>query len=244
LTQQDAIHKKDSSCRIVIADDHTIFRDGLRSLLETEPDFVIAGESSDAAETVNAVAQLKPDILLLDLQMPRLDGLEVLKQLSAAASPVHTILLVAEIEKSQIVDALMHGASGVVMKDTSPRLLFKAIRTVNDGQYWIGRDSVKDIIKTLRDLAASVRNEQRKYMFGMTAREMEIVAAIAAGETNKDIAKRLSVSEETVKHHLTNIFNKLGVSQRLELALFALKHNLVGNPEQNGGKTPGSLSKD
>ena len=137
-----------------------------------------------------------------------------------------------------MVEALLLGASGVVMKDTSPQLLFKAISMVMEGQYWIGRESVTDIIQTLREMASSVRNEQRKHMFGLTTRELEIVSALAEGETNKDIARRLSVSEETVKHHLTNIYNKVGVSQRLELVLFALRHNLISNePPQAPPKT-------
>lgn len=238
LAENDKISKEFRTSRILIADDHTIFRDGLRSLLETQPQFVVVGESSNGAEAVTAVARLKPDILLLDLQMPRLHGLEVLKELSALSIPVRTILVIAEIEKRQMVEALLLGASGVVMKDTSPQLLFKAISTVIQGQYWIGRESVTDIIQTLREMASSVRSEQRKHMFGLTTRELEIVSALAEGETNRDIARRLSVSEETVKHHLTNIFNKVGVSQRLELVLFAIKHNLINNqPPQDFPKT-------
>jgi DNA-binding NarL/FixJ family response regulator len=238
LAENDKISNQFRTTRILIADDHNIFRDGLRCLLETQPQFVVVGDCSDGAEAVTAVARLKPDILLLDLQMPRLHGLEVLKELSALSMRVRTILVIAEIEKQQIVEALLLGASGVVMKDTSPQLLFKAISMVMEGQYWIGRESVTDIIQTLREMASSVRNEQRKHMFGLTTRELEIVSALAEGETNKDIARRLSVSEETVKHHLTNIYNKVGVSQRLELVLFALRHNLISNePPQAPPKT-------
>jgi DNA-binding NarL/FixJ family response regulator len=159
--------------------------------------------------------------------MPRVHGLEALKDLTTSGTTVRIILLTAEIQKPQIVEALLLGASGLVMKDTATHLLFKAIRTVMSGQYWIGRDSVKDIIQTLRELAFFIRTERRKSNFGLTPRELEIVRAISSGETNKDIARRFSISEQTVKHHLTNIFNKVGVSQRLELALFALSHNLM-----------------
>ena len=124
------------------------------------------------------------------------------------------------------------------MKDTPTQLLFKAIRTVMSGEYWIGRESVSDIIQTLRDLAYFIRTERRKDNFGLTPRELEIVRALSAGDTNKDIAKRFSISEQTVKHHLTNIFNKTGVSQRLELALFALSHNLMDEENTNTKERP------
>jgi len=233
LTDTGKKAKKSHVITILIADDHTIFRDALRSLLGIENEFLVIGEASIGDEVVKAVTGLKPDILLLDLNMPRSHGLEALQELSNLGTPTRTILLTAEIQKPQIVEAILLGACGVLMKDTSPQLLFKAIRTVMSGQYWIGRESVRDIIVFLRDLASSTRNEQRKDKFGLTPRELEIVRALTAGETNKDIARRLSISDQTVKHHLTNIYNKLGVCQRLELALFALKHNLSGPQPQS-----------
>ena len=215
--------------RILLADDHPIFREGLRSLLEMEPRFIVVGELSDGDEVLDAAAQLRPDILLLDLNMPRVHGLRVLKDLTTSRNPVRIIVLTAEIQKPQIVEALLLGASGLIMKDTTTQLLFKAIRTVMSGQYWIGRESVNDIIQTLRDLALGIRNERRKDDFGLTARELEVVRALSSGDTNKDIARRFCISEQTVKHHLTSIFGKVGVSNRLELALFALSHNLMGD---------------
>src|SRR2546425_10186568 len=237
LAESEKRNKKSQPIRILIADDHPIFRDGLRRLLETEPQFMVVGESSDGDEAVKAATELKTDILLLDLNMPRVHGLEALKDLTTSGTPVRIILLTAEIQKPQIVEALLLGASGLIMKDTPTQLLFKAIRTVMSGEYWIGRESVSDIIQTLRDLALFIRTERRKDKFGLTPRELEIVRALSAGETNKDIARRFSISEQTVKHHLTNIFNKVGVSQRLELALFALSHNLMDvDPPQTKGK--------
>jgi two-component system nitrate/nitrite response regulator NarL len=213
--------------RIFIADDHPIFRGGLRSLLDMEPRFLVVGESSDGGEVPDAAVQLKPDILLLDLNMPRVNGLQVLQRLSTSKNPPRTILLTAEIQKTQIVEALLLGASGLLMKDSTTQLLFKAIQIVMSGQYWIGRDSVTDIVQTLRNFAGRIRDEGRQENFGLTPRELEVVCAVASGESNKDMAKRFRISDQTVKHHLTSIFGKLGVSQRLELALFALSHNLT-----------------
>lgn len=217
----------DHTVRIVIADDHPIFRDGLRRLLESRPGFEVVGEARDGGEAIQLVASLAPDILLLDMAMPRVTGLAALRDLATAAGPTKTILLTAFIDKTDIVTALQLGARGVVLKDSATELLFNSIRSVLDGQYWVGREAVEGLIQTLRDVMASEKTEPRKQTFGLTRREFEIVGAIVAGDTNKDIAKRFSISEDTVKHHLTNIFNKTGVSTRLELGLFAVHHKLV-----------------
>jgi two-component system nitrate/nitrite response regulator NarL len=219
--------KKSQPVRIVIADDHPIFRDGLRRLLEAEQDLKVLGEASDGAEAVKMARQLKPDILLLDLSMPKHPGLEALRELSmGSGSPVRVILLTAAAEKNQIVEALQLGARGVVLKDSATQLLLKAIHTVMSGEYWVGRESVSNLVQYLRTLVQSSSDEARQKKFGLTPRELEIVAAVVAGYSNKEIAEYFKISEDTVKHHLSNIFDKLGVSTRLELALFAVNQSL------------------
>lgn len=215
--------------RILIADDHPIFRDGLRRLLETQPDFVVVGEAADGAEALQLAGELKPDVLLLDLSMPKRSGLEVLDELGRAGIEVKTMLLVAGIGKTERMKGLQLGARGIVLKETPTDLLLKSIRTVMTGGYWVGRETVSDLVQAL----ARVQTGERDLGPGnwrLTRREQEMLALVVSGYTNKDIAQKCSLSEDTVKHHLTSIFDKTGVSNRLELALFAIHHRLVGKP--------------
>jgi len=219
--------RKSQPIRLVIADDHPIFRDGLRRLLEAESDLKVIGEARDGAEAVKLARQLKPDILLLDLAMPKHPGLEALRDLSnGEANSVRVILLTAAAEKKEIVEALQLGARGVVLKDSATQLLLKAIHTVMAGEYWVGRESVSNLVQYLRNLVQSSGDEAKQKKFGLTPRELEIVSAVVAGFANKEIAEYFKISEDTVKHHLSNIFDKLGVSTRLELALFAVNQSL------------------
>jgi DNA-binding NarL/FixJ family response regulator len=211
--------------RIVIADDHPIFRDGLRRLVEYEPVFELVGEASNGLDALEVLAKTKPDVLLLDLAMPKLSGIEVLRKLSPASLPMKVILLTAAIEQQQITEALRLGARGVVMKDSATQLLVKSIHCVLEGQYWVGRDNVSGLIEALQK--ADVPPERPEETYRLTAREREVINAIVEGLPNKEIAVRYKISERTVKHHLSNIFDKVGVSNRLELALFSVNHSLT-----------------
>jgi len=210
--------------RILIADDHRIFRDGLRKLLEVEKDFEVVGEAADGEDAARKVHELGPDILLLDLAMPGAHGLDALREIGADQT-TRTLLLTGAIETSELVTALQLGARGVVLKDAATSLLIKAIRGVMAGEYWVGRDRVSSLVEALRPHMQERRASQRED-FGLTDRELEVIAAIVAAYSNRDIAAKLQISEKTVKRHLTNIFEKLGVSNRLELALFAMNHRL------------------
>jgi DNA-binding NarL/FixJ family response regulator len=198
-------------------------------LLEAEPGLKVIGEACDGKEAVKLAIEMKPDILLLDLAMPRHTGLDALRDLSAttgATGPVRIILLTAAAEKKQIVEALQLGARGVVLKDSATQLLLKSIHAVMSGEYWVGRDSVSNLVQYLRNLMQSSGEESKQKKFGLTPRELEIVSAVVAGYSNREIAEYFKISEDTVKHHLSNIFDKLGVSTRLELALFAVNQGL------------------
>jgi len=214
--------------RVLIADDHPVFRQGLLSIFRHETEFKVIGEATDGREALDLTQKLNPDILLLDLIMPHLTGLETLRELSGSSTPVRTIVLTASIEKEQIAQALQLGARGILLKDASTDVLLKGIRTVMNGQFWVGQDKVTDLVEILRSYMpdSDERKADRK-TFGLTARELDVVAAIVSGFTNREIAQKFSISEQTVKHHLRNIFDKVGVSNRLELALFAINHQLV-----------------
>jgi len=212
---------------IVISDDHALFREGLRKLLEAEPGIRIVGEAIDGDETVKVVRQFRPHVLLLDLCLPKLSGLEVLAELNKLELPTRSIMLTAAIERDQVVEALQLGVRGIVLKHSALQLLLKCIRCVNEGQYWVGQEGVSDLIHALRRMKPSQPASGAQRNFGLSSREMEVIALIVAGYTNKDLARELGISENTAKHHLTNIFDKLGVSNRLELVLYAVDHGLV-----------------
>ena len=222
-------NRRSQTVRILIADDHPIFRDGLKRLLESERGFKVVGEACDGVEAVTMVRQLKPEILLLDLAMPRRPGLEALREMSTDATSVRVILLTAAAEKDQIVEALQLGARGVVLKDSATQILLQSIRAVMNGEYWVGRESVSNLVQYLRGLVGS-SNTARQRRYRLTPRELEIVSAVVAGYANKEIAEHFKISEDTVKHHLSNIFDKVGVSTRLELALFAVNQALPFKP--------------
>jgi two-component system, NarL family, nitrate/nitrite response regulator NarL len=208
--------------RIVIADDHPIMRDGLRRLLAEEPDFLVVGEACDGHEAAERVAALQPDLLLLDLLMPGASYVDVLQAISVTASATRSLLLTASIEPDEVVKALGAGARGIVLKNAASVLLMKAIRTVHAGEYWVAREDIGSLVGTFRGQAVPPPQQ-----FGLTRRELEIVMTVATGSTNREIAQRFSLSEETVKHHLTKIFSKVGVANRVELALFAINEQLV-----------------
>jgi DNA-binding NarL/FixJ family response regulator len=201
-------------------------REGLRRLLHAEAEFHVVGQAEDGTQAVKLVKSRRPDVLMLDAALPGMSGMRVLRELAKAQTECRVILLNASIDRAQVLEALRLGARGLVTKNTTIALMIKCIRTVMTGQYWVGRESVSDLIGCLvprRPGVAAPFAEQTE----LTRRELQIVAAVVAGYANKEIASRLSLSEHTVKHHLSSIFDKLGVTNRLEVALLAIKQKLV-----------------
>ena len=209
-----------SPVRVLVADDHPIFRAGLRKLLETDPDFTVVGEAGDGRDVARLSRSLDPELLLLDVALPGMSGLDVLRDLAGDQTGPRTVLVTASIEPADMIVALRLGAAGVLMKTAATELLFKCLRAVLAGEYWVGRDTVGSLVEALANLQTRSA-ASRARPFGLTARELEVLALIATGASNKFIASQLGLSEETVKHHVTNIFEKTGQSSRVELALFA-----------------------
>jgi two-component system, NarL family, nitrate/nitrite response regulator NarL len=207
---------------VVIADSRPIFRDGLRRLLQTEPCLRIVGETGPGVEAAALVRDLRPDILLLDFEP--LTTFETLTTLAESAAAVHAIILAESVSDTDLAKALQLGARGLVLRDSAADVLFKSIHAVLAGQYWIASDSVVDVPAGLRKLDAELR---RRRVFGLTPRELDIVRMVVGGFTNKEIAEKLAIGENTVKSHLTHIFNKVGASSRIELALFAEHHRFL-----------------
>ena len=212
--------------RILLADDHPVIRIGVRNMLQSEQGLEVVGECSDGDEAITQTLELEPDILLLDVQMPRLPGLEAMRAIMNGTPTVKIILLTSLISTQQIIEALQIGARGIVLKDALSDHLQTSIRTVIAGDYWIGGKRVVNLVSALHTLMQQAAVPQRK-TYGLTPRELEVVGCIVEGCSNRDIAKQFTLSEETVKRHLSNIFDKTGVSTRLELALFAIAHQLV-----------------
>ena len=215
---------KPSVLRIVVADDDPIVRDVLRQILMQNSYEVIA-EAHDGREAIEAVAKLRPDLLLLDLLMPNLPGLEALREITDTDAQLRTIVLTSSITKRQIVEALQLGARGIVLKNSLDQL-FQCIDAVRAGEYWIDGQRTANVMQILQQLSREEHGDS-KNNYGLTDREMEVVRLVCEGLGNKEIADRLKIAGETVKRHMTNIFNKVGMSSRLELALFAIDHQLV-----------------
>jgi DNA-binding NarL/FixJ family response regulator len=221
--------KKKATVRIVIADDHPIVRDGLKKLLQLEDDFEIVGEAGDRREVLEKVQELDPDVLLLDLRMPNLDGLSALQALQQTNKRTRVIVLTASEDKNEFVQAMKLGCSGIVLKQTAPDLIVKSIRKVNSGEIWLDSHTTAAVMRQFQtgtESSGSAQGTKGRERSPLSAREREIVALVAQGYKNKEMAEKMFISEQTVKNHLHNIFDKLGVSDRLELALYAIHKGL------------------
>jgi two-component system, NarL family, nitrate/nitrite response regulator NarL len=225
---------------IVVADDEWMFRASLRQLLTAPPSavkdvygvdigsgFQVVGEAGSGQDTVATVESASPDLLLLDLDMPRMAGLDVMRALQGVRRTVRTIVLAGEIRKPELLSVVQLGARGVVLKDAPTELLFEAIMCVMTGRRWLDQALVADLMEMVGTMADPSSPAADRQPFGLTPRELEVLALVVAGYANKEIARACGVSEETIKHHLTRMFDKVGASNRLELAMLATRAGLL-----------------
>jgi two-component system, NarL family, nitrate/nitrite response regulator NarL len=213
--------------RVVIADDHPIVRDGLRKLLSMEKDIDVVGEAADGQQLLDHMDEWLPDVILLDLRMPNTDGLTALQTLNNTNNPAKVIILTASEDKNEFVQAMKLGCAGIVLKQTSADLIVKSIRKVHAGEIWLDAHTTAAVMRQFATAeAAAASGLKGRERAPLSTREREIVALVAQGYKNKEMAEKMFISEQTVKNHLHNIFDKLGVSDRLELALYAIHKGL------------------
>ena len=213
-----------SNVRIVIAGEYPIFRQGLRRLLEGEPGFAIVGEDPDGSRVEALIRDADPDVVLLGCTTSKRPVADTIAAATASGPRVRIILLSERVDTPEVRRGLALGVRGVVLKDSAPAVLFASIRHVVTGGIWLGHARADRPDAGLKKLTAARR---RSVAFGLTPREVDIIRAVVAGCSNREIAERVSISENTVKSHLTHIFNKSGASNRVELALFAAHHRLL-----------------
>jgi two-component system nitrate/nitrite response regulator NarL len=220
--------------RILVADKQSILRAGLRNLLAREAGLEVVGEAPNLAEAIRLAVAAKADVLLADFESAHTVDVRAMASLASNHYAVYTILLAEpDEEKAAIANALRMGVWGIVWKDAGAKVLIQGIRSVVQGKIWLGKESIAHLDEALLVLGGVHGNPSRQKTFGLTRRELEIVAKIVSGYANREIARKLSISEDTVKHHITNIFDKVGVYNRLEMALFAIHHGLVKKKIRN-----------
>lgn len=209
--------------RILIADDHAIVREGLSSLIGRKPDMVVVGEAADGVETVDMARQLEPDIILMDLMMPRLNGLDAIQQIKGENNPARILVLSSFAEDEQIFPAIKTGASGYLLKDSSPQQLITAIRDVYRGESSLHPTIARKLMREIR----GAPKDHPTPSDSLTDREVEVLKLVAQGYSNQEIADKLVVSERTVGKHVSNILEKLHLANRTQAALYALREGLT-----------------
>jgi DNA-binding NarL/FixJ family response regulator len=215
-----------SLIQIFLLIEHAISREGLRLLFATESDFRVVGYADNWTDAARGHA-CRSDVVVVDLAHARMPDPAALRELTAVCEPARLILLTSGLEHSQITEALRLGVRGIIAKNTTAELLFKCVRAVAAGEYWVERDIIADLTERLCAATSSGADAAQRNPFGLTGRELQVLSLLIAGHANKAIADKCGIRERTVKQHLTNTFDKLGVSTRLELALFALQERLV-----------------
>ena len=208
--------------KIMITDDHSMIREGLKSLLELDGDIEVIAEAENGEECLQKLLTVKPDVLLLDINMPKMNGLEVLKSLKNAKSKVKVLVLTVHNETEYLMKAVEIGINGYVLKDSESAELKKAIFTIYDGENYIQPSLIPALNSKMIE-----KNEDEIKLESLTRRELQVLKELAVGKFNRDIAKEMEISERTVKNHISSIFKKLDVTDRTQAAVFAIRNNLI-----------------
>ena len=209
---------------VLLADDHSMVRQGLKQIIELEQDISVVAQASNGEEAIKLARQLKPDIILMDINMPGTNGLQAIKELKQDKHHYKIIVLTIHEDREYLFKTLQMGAEGYVLKDAEPSVLIEAIRNVNGGQSYIQANMTKELVKEFNRVTLHEKNKGEDN--SLTVREVEVLELIAEGMINKEIARQLYISEKTVKNHVSNIFKKLNVSDRTQAAIYAFKNNI------------------
>ncbi len=216
-----------SPIRVLVADKSAPYREELRKLIQAKDGFALMGEVSDGEALLAMAREGRPHLILFGLPTSRKEGLNFLQEISAAEMPLRTLLLADFINPPEAMQALRLGASGVILKESTTQFLFDGIRCVLQGRYWVTGRCMPDLMRALRGLSTPSNGLAFSDELGLTLRELEIVKLVVAGYSNADIAQNCSTSEQAIRRHLRNIFDKLDVANKVELALFAANHQLL-----------------
>ena len=222
------------SIRVLLVDDHPLFRKGIASLLSSEPGFEVLGEASDGQEAIEKARDLMPDVILMDISMPGVNGLEATQRIKQEIPYVRIVILTVSDEDQNLFEAIKSGAQGYLLKKIEPQTLFQTLRGVLEGEAPLSRVMAT---KLLAEFARQRRaaSEPRTPTATLTEREKEVLGLLAAGKTNKEIAGALRIAENTVKNHLKNILEKLHLENRVQAATFALREGLLNKPPKKNG---------
>ncbi len=220
--------------RVLIADGHPIVLEGLRKIFENHPVIEVVGEATDGVDAIERAVVLEPDVVLMELKLPRVDGLTVLRSIQTRAPKTKVILFATADNREEFVEAMKLGCSGIVYKDSPASLIEKSILKVHAGEIWLDSNTTAAVMRKFAapgDVHAAISNGKiPRERAQLSQREREIIILIAQGYKNKEIAEKMFITEQTVKNHLHNVFDKLGVSDRLELALYAIHNSLHLKP--------------
>ena len=210
--------------QVLIADDHSMVRQGLKQILELEEDIEVVAQASNGDEAVAISRECKPDVILMDINMPGKNGLQAIEELKKDSYCPKIVVLTIHEDREYLFKTLQLGAEGYVLKDAEPSMLIDAIRNVYEGQSYIQPNMTKELVREFNRITLNEKEKQEKV--NLTSREIEVLKLIAEGMINKEIAKKLYISEKTVKNHVSNIFKKLHVSDRTQAAIYAFRNNI------------------